>query len=141
MDQLHPPAIEDIPSTPPELRIGGAPPPSRPRRRWIWLLIIAVLAAGLYFWSRNRAPVPASSSSTAAGGRGKGAGTIPVVAVKATKGNIGVYVTGLGAVTPLHTVTVASQISGYLMKVDYKEGDMVQQGALLAEIDPRPYQV
>jgi membrane fusion protein, multidrug efflux system len=65
----------------------------------------------------------------------------PVVAVKATKGDIDVYLTALGAVTPLHTVTVKTQISGYLQSVLYHEGDIVQQGAVLAEIDPRPYQV
>jgi multidrug efflux system membrane fusion protein len=63
------------------------------------------------------------------------------VAVKATKGDIGVYITDPGAVAPVYTVTLQSQISGYLMKVLYKEGDMVHQGETLAEIDPRPYQV
>jgi membrane fusion protein, multidrug efflux system len=63
------------------------------------------------------------------------------VAVKATKGDIGVYITDPGGVAPVYTVTVQSQISGYLMKVLYKEGDMVHQGDPLAEIDPRPYQV
>jgi len=64
-----------------------------------------------------------------------------VVAVKATKGDIGVYITDPGSVVPVHTVTVMSQISGYLMKVLYNEGDMVHQGDPLAEIDARPYQV
>lgn len=61
-------------------------------------------------------------------------------AAKAVKGNIGVYVTGLGAVTPIYTVTVKTQINGQLMQVNYKEGDMVKKGDTLAEIDPRPYQ-
>lgn len=56
------------------------------------------------------------------------------------KGNIGVYVTGLGAVTPINTVTVKTQITGQLMQVNYKEGDLVKKGDTLAEIDPRPYQ-
>jgi multidrug efflux system membrane fusion protein len=68
-------------------------------------------------------------------------GAIPVVAAQASKGDIGVYFTGLGAVTPIYTVTVKSQIAGYLMQVLYKEGQIVQKGEALAEIDPRPYQV
>ena len=63
-----------------------------------------------------------------------------MVAVKAYRGNIGVYFTGLGTVTPLYTVTIRSRVDGQLMAVYYHEGDMVQKGALLAEIDPRPYQ-
>lgn len=61
-------------------------------------------------------------------------------AAKAFKGNIGVYVTGLGAVTPIYTVTVKTQVNGQLMNIYYKEGDMVQKGDTLAEVDPRPYQ-
>ena len=64
-----------------------------------------------------------------------------MVAAVARKGYIGVYFTGLGAVTPIYTVTVKSQISGYLMQVLYKEGQIVHKGDALAEIDPRPYQV
>ncbi|MGH9327801.1 MAG: efflux RND transporter periplasmic adaptor subunit [Terriglobia bacterium] len=71
----------------------------------------------------------------------RGAGAVPVVAAKSWKGNIGVYVTGLGSVTPLYTVNVASQIAGYLTEVLYKQGQLVHKGDLLALIDPRPYQV
>jgi multidrug efflux system membrane fusion protein len=67
--------------------------------------------------------------------------TIPVVAATARQGDIGVFLAGLGAVTPIHTVTIKTQISGYLMKVAYKEGNIVHQGDLLAEIDARPYEV
>ena len=64
----------------------------------------------------------------------------PVDAANAVKGNIGVYVTGLGAVTPIYTVTIHTRVDGELMQVLYKEGDLVQKGDKLAEIDPRPYQ-
>jgi len=64
-----------------------------------------------------------------------------VVAARATKGNIKVFVTGLGAVTPIYTVAVNSRVTGQLMKVQFKEGQIVHQGDLLVEIDPRPYEV
>jgi multidrug efflux system membrane fusion protein len=86
--------------------------------------------------------VPQAANVTAPGSRpARDYSAVPVVAVQASKGDIGVYFTGLGAVTPIHTVAVKSQIAGYLMQVLYKEGQIVHQGDALAEIDPRPYQV
>lgn len=115
----------------------------RRSRAWLWLVILILAAAAAYrFWPRGGAPQPsASTAPTGAGGRHGAGGITPVVTAKATKGDIGVYITDPGAVAPVYTVTVQSQISGYLMKVLYKEGDMVHQGDALAEIDPRPYQV
>lgn len=62
------------------------------------------------------------------------------MAARARRGDIGVYVTGLGTVTPIYTVTVKTRVDGQLMAVNYKESETVQQGAPLVEIDPRPYQ-
>jgi multidrug efflux system membrane fusion protein len=83
----------------------------------------------------------ANQATTAAQGVNLRSLSVPVVAAKTRKGDIGVYYTGLGAVTPIYTVTIRSQISGYLMQVLYKEGQIVNKGDALAEIDPRPYQV
>jgi multidrug efflux system membrane fusion protein len=60
---------------------------------------------------------------------------------QAEQGDIGVYVTGLGTVTPLNTITVTTRVDGQLMAVKYKEGERVRQGDPLVEIDPRPFQV
>jgi len=102
------------------------------------LLALAVLGYGGY---RVRKGMVAPQATTAAQGANLRLPSVPVVAAKTRKGDIGVYYTGLGAVTPIYTVTIKSQISGYLMQVLYKEGQTVRKGDSLAEIDPRPYQV
>ena len=67
--------------------------------------------------------------------------SIPVVAAHARVGDKGVYLTGLGTVTALRTVTVRTQVDGQLVTVAFKEGQLVRAGELLAQIDPRPFQV
>lgn len=116
--------------------------PRRTGRRWLWFPVLLLAGAGAwYLWSKAGV-TPAASSSVAAKGAKKGAsGTVPVVAVKARRGNIGVYINGLGSVTPIYTVTVKSRVDGQLMSVHFKEGDIVHKGDLLVEIDPRPFQV
>lgn len=147
MNLENPSTLEkhDLPETDPRFRTSGPPPSEKPRRHgWLWIivLIVAVLALLYYFRLRGNSASAAATASTTVGGRpGRGGGVIPVVGVRATKGDIGVYFNGLGAVTPIYTVTVKSQISGYLMQVLYREGQIVQKGQSLAEIDPRPYQV
>jgi membrane fusion protein, multidrug efflux system len=126
----------------------GAPVPAKPSRRWIFVVIAAVvLAVGAYrFWSptggtaAGDAPQPAATPGSPHGAPG-GARPVPVVAEPARSGDIRVYLDGLGAVTPLATVTVRSRVDGELMAVHFKEGQMVHAGDLLAEIDPRPFQV
>jgi multidrug efflux system membrane fusion protein len=114
-------------------------PGKKPKRRWwVWLLALAVLGYGAY---RVRKGLVAPQATTAAQGTNLRLPSVPVVAAKSRKGDIGVYITGLGAVTPIYTVTVKSRVDGQLMKVLYKEGDIVHEGDLLVEIDPRPYQV
>ncbi|MDR1840372.1 MAG: MdtA/MuxA family multidrug efflux RND transporter periplasmic adaptor subunit [Holophagales bacterium] len=71
----------------------------------------------------------------------RGARAVPVVAAKAAIGDLPVIITALGTVTPTDIVTVKTRVNGELMRVAFTEGQMVNQGDLLAEIDPRPYQV
>jgi multidrug efflux system membrane fusion protein len=138
------------PVNPAKPNVTGPDQPGSPRRIWLWVLILVLLGVGaFYFFSRSKQqhqPAPntqATGAPARAGGRGgrRALGVPPVVAVRAVKGNIGVYFTGLGAVTPIYTVSVKSRVDGQLMKVYYEEGQMVHQGDPIAEIDPRPYQV
>jgi len=121
----------------------GGPPTPRPKRRWwIWLAIVVVVGVGIYYFrSQSSSSKATSGVAGPSGGAARGPMVIPVVAARAHQGDIGVFIASLGAVIPISTVTVKTQISGYLMKVAYKEGDIVHQGDPLAEIDSRPYQV
>lgn len=109
------------------------------RGRWVVVAILVLLALGGLWWYEHAKSVAAAKAASAKAAKAAAAGT-PVVAVPATKGNIGVYVTGLGAITPIYTVTVKSRVDGQLMSVHFKEGDLVKEGDPLIEIDPRPYE-
>ncbi len=114
----------------------------RSSRVWLWLLLLAAAGVGgYYYWSKATPATTTNGTAPAAGKKGRGGGAIPVVAVKAQTGNIGVYITGLGNVIPIYTVTLKSRVDGELTKVLYSEGQLVHQGDLLVQIDPRPYQV
>jgi multidrug efflux system membrane fusion protein len=106
----------------------------RSRRRVALITVLVLLAlAGVVWWSR-----PASVPQQAAGGRT--APPMSIVSETVGKGDIGINLNALGTVASLATVTVRTQISGYLMKIDFKEGQDVKKGDLLAEIDSRPYE-
>ncbi len=130
---------------------GVAPPNSRkPKKRglvWVVLLLIVAGIAGYAVWRAGHPVAPVRGQGGGGGGRGGGGGgrgplgPVPVVLAKVGRSSIPVYLNGLGNVTAFYTVTVKSRVDGQLMKVDFNEGDLVKEGQVLIEIDPRPYQV
>src|SRR4029077_20675273 len=67
--------------------------------------------------------------------------SVPVAVDSVRKGEMAIYLNGLGSVTAFNTVTVKSRVDGQLVRVAFQEGEFVHQGDLLAEIDPRPFEV
>jgi len=132
----HSPVVTDRPNVPP-------PPPKSPKKRhtgWVWLVL--ALAIGALAWFLHSSAPQNNASAGKKGKGGKGAmGPLPVSVAKAHTGSIPVYQDGLGTVTAFYTVTVRSRVDGQLMTVPVKEGDLVTEGQLIAQIDPRPYQV
>ncbi len=106
-------------------------------RWWGWALAVCLVAVAAY------AILPkGSKDATRVNQKGPSAMPgIPVVALPVKKGDFNVYLSGLGSVTPLNTVTVKTRVDGELTKVYFREGQIVSTGEVLAEIDPRPFQV
>jgi multidrug efflux system membrane fusion protein len=102
----------------------------------IGLGLAIVAGAGWYISQTGTTPAPRQ-----AGGRFGASMPTPVGIAAAAKGEIPVVIRALGTVTPLQTVNVKTQITGQLLRVDFKEGQMVKQGDMLALVDPRPYDV
>lgn len=116
------------------MRRGGARAAARARWRTIVWAVLAILAAvAIVWWFMSR------STERVATGRFAGNAAIPVVAAPVETGSIDVVFNALGTVTPLATVTVKTQINGQITRIDFKEGQHVNKGDLLAEIDNRPY--
>jgi membrane fusion protein, multidrug efflux system len=108
-------------------------------RWWVWLLVFAAIGYGCYrLYTFETAK---SEAMTAKKGAALRPSKIAVVAATARTGNMPIYLQGLGTVTAFNTVTVKTRIDGQLIKVAFHEGQFVHQGDLLAEIDPRPYEV
>src|SRR6202790_1061164 len=119
-------------------------------RWWIWLLVLGILAAGIWYYRGGHSKTQAENSNANAPGTPGGYGQngapgfnpiVPVVVATAQHGDVPIYFTGLGTVTAFNTVTVHSRVDGQLISVAFKEGQFVHQGDLLAQIDPRPFQV
>lgn len=157
-------STESLSSTPPPL-VAQRKPGSL---AWLGWLIFLLMAAAAFAWWRGYIPdqyLPHFAKKTSAdaqtsdkdgaktgektsdkaggagGGRRRGAGgPVPVVVAQAKKGDLPIYLNGLGTITALNTVVLHTRVDGELQQVHYVEGQHVKQGDLLAEIDPRPFQ-
>ncbi|KAB1592474.1 MdtA/MuxA family multidrug efflux RND transporter periplasmic adaptor subunit [Burkholderia cepacia] len=133
----------------------ASPAARRPRRTLMAGALAVVVIGSLLWWHPwNRTPAAGSAATgagaSAAGGgghRGRGGPAAmanipqPVQVATATQGEMPIVLSALGTVTPLANVTVKTQLSGYLQSVSFQEGQIVRKGDVLAQIDPRPYQV
>src|SRR5579863_3462678 len=151
----------DIKEFPEVHRIGpperhGTPPggPGKPKKRgilWVVLLLAIAAVTGYAVWQAGKKGTFAQpNQGFGGGGRGRGRGgrggggglgPVPVVTAKVKRADVPVYLNGLGNVAGFYTATVKSRVDGQLMKVNFNEGDLVKEGQVLIEIDPRPYQV
>lgn len=120
---------------------GEAPNATRPRpgrrAKTLWIILFFLVAGAGFLFSQRSGDPKSNGKSVKNAPPAEG---VPVSVAGATRGNLPVYITAIGTVTPVYTITVASRVVGELMNVYYKEGQIVKKGDLLAQIDPRPYQ-
>ena len=121
--------------------------PPRRSRLGQWVIGLLLLLGGAYLvWHYDIGKAPPAQQGGPGGGRGgrgggRGAELPPVRVVQAESRSIAVVLKALGTVTPINTVVVRSRLDGELVRVYFTEGQNVKAGQVLAEIDPRPYQV
>ncbi|UQY42884.1 MdtA/MuxA family multidrug efflux RND transporter periplasmic adaptor subunit [Erwinia sp. PK3-005] len=116
---------------------------SNTKKILLLILIALVAVAGYFFWPKGDGDGATSSSQQQQRGKGgrRNMPLAPVQAATAQTQSVPQYFSGLGTVTAANTVTVRSRVDGQLMAIHFQEGQQVEAGQLLAEIDPRPYQV
>ncbi|MBN3856838.1 efflux RND transporter periplasmic adaptor subunit [Paraburkholderia sp. Ac-20340] len=127
----RPPATPGTAIPPPTPTPPAAPTPPRKRRTGLIvfvLILVALIAAVIFHVLHGKKPA-------------RGAAPQVVTVAPATLGSMPVTLDALGTVTPVATVTVLPQLSGYLTEVAYREGQDVVKGQFLAQIDPRQYEI
>lgn len=145
MDNLtneeNPVSAEPVRIRPPTTRATGG----LLRRPWAWALILCFIGAGAWFYFSGKSQPGMQQGGNQGAARMRGGSdanrSTPVATATAKSGDISIYLDGLGTVTPLNTVTVRSRVEGELNRILFREGQVVKKGELLAEIDPRTYQV
>ena len=113
---------------------GLQPGSGRRSRAWLWILLLLLIVGGVVAYQLHARSQAASKDN--------GNNQIPSVGVATVETrDVPYYLTALGNVTPLNTVTVHSRVDGQLMSVNFREGQFVRAGDVLATIDPRPFEV
>ena len=116
-----------------------APPPAHPKHKvirvvvWIGLLLLFAIAFLLILRHHD------DTTKAAASKGGAGGAPVSLTTATAKQGNLGVYLDSIGTVTPVHTASITSQVTGVIIAVHYKEGQIVRKGEPLVDIDSRPY--
>ncbi len=116
----------------------AAPVPSRRRkivRLVVWSLLLLLVALGVLLFLNHRE----AAEKAAAVAASKPPPGIPITTATAQKGSIGIYLDSIGTVTPVYTASITSQVNGLVVAVHYTEGQIVNKGDPLIDIDSRPY--
>ncbi len=112
--------------------------PLRHNRWWVYLILVLV-AAGFVFLVVHLVH-GSKASAQGASAKQRAPHDLPVVVATVRRGDMDQYLIGLGTVTPLSTVTLKSRVDGEIQKINFVEGQMVNAGDFLIQIDPRPYE-
>ncbi|MGH9401070.1 MAG: MdtA/MuxA family multidrug efflux RND transporter periplasmic adaptor subunit [Terriglobia bacterium] len=116
--------------------------PKKPHHRWIpWVLMLIFAVVAVLAWRAVTRSQQQQVAARAAEARAAALRPVPVMTAKVERQNLPVYLSGLGAVTAYNTDTIQTRVDGQVMKVYFREGQHVDAGQLLVEIDPRAYQV
>jgi multidrug efflux system membrane fusion protein len=107
--------------------------------RWV-LLVAALIVLGYFGWQRFHVDQAAQADSAQKSAAATRNAAVPVTVAPVEKADFPVFLTGLGTVQGFNTVVVRTRVDGQIHEIAFKEGDLVKQGALLAQIDPRPFQ-
>lgn len=115
---------------------------SLPPSRWFLYGVVALaFAAGVWYFGFRKDPSQARQGGSFSFRSRTSTIPIPVRAIPARKHDLAVHLRAIGTVMPLNTVTVHSRVEGQLLRVAFQEGQQVEKGQLLAEIDPAPYKI
>jgi membrane fusion protein, multidrug efflux system len=106
--------------------------------RWV-VFFAAIAVAGYFGWQRYYGPEAVAKAENAAKAAARKP-AVPVSVAQVEKLDFPVYLTGLGTVQGFNTVQLRTRVDGQIDKIAFTEGQVVKEGDLLAEIDPRPYQ-
>src|SRR6478672_242655 len=123
---------------PPSYSDMSQPRPSR--ARWFIYALVALVFAGGVWYFGFRAEPPKKTGGNPFRSKGN-AMPVPVRAVAAEKRSLSVHLRAIGTAVPLNIVTVRSRVDGQLLRIAFEEGQQVEKGQLLAEIDPAPYKI